>query len=265
MPGRTADDVVEQIEALILEGVLGAGDRLPGERELARQLDVSRPSLREALKSLEARGLLVSRQGGGTFVADLTGEVFSAPLSALITASPRAAADYLEYRREIEGWAAEYAAQRATPDDLALLGQIVERMRAAHAANDFEAEARIDVEFHQAVGECAHNIILLHTLRSCYRLLSNGVFQNRRGVFALPGARGSLLAQHEAIFDAIRRGDAQAARVTAMEHIAFVSRAMNEAARGSERERNARLRLHQRLGSSAASQTLQLRQEENER
>ena len=63
---RTADEAVQQIEALVLEGVLRVGDRLPGERELARQFDVSRPILRDALKDLEARGLITTRPGGGT-------------------------------------------------------------------------------------------------------------------------------------------------------------------------------------------------------
>ncbi len=67
---RTADGVVHQIETLILDGVLRDGDRLPGERDLAQRLDVSRPILREALKELETRGLLASTHGGGTFVAD---------------------------------------------------------------------------------------------------------------------------------------------------------------------------------------------------
>ena len=103
---RTADEVVQQIESLILEGVLRVGDRLPGERELARQFDVSRPILRDALKSLETRGLLVTRHGGGTQVADVIGQVFTRPVMELIATHRKATADYLEYRREIEGIAA---------------------------------------------------------------------------------------------------------------------------------------------------------------
>jgi GntR family transcriptional repressor for pyruvate dehydrogenase complex len=72
---RTADEVVHQIEILVLEGILRVGDRLPGERELAKQFDVSRPILREALKVLESRGLLNTQHGGGTFVADVIGQV----------------------------------------------------------------------------------------------------------------------------------------------------------------------------------------------
>ena len=71
---------------------------------------------------------------------------------------------------------------------------------------------RVDVEFHSAVGECAHNIILLHTLRSCYRLLSDGVLRNRLLVFSLPNAREALLEQHLAIHTAVSRGDPDAAR-----------------------------------------------------
>ena len=81
------------------------------------------------------------------------------------------------------------------------------RMDEAHRTGDFDDEAEIDVEFHHAIGECAHNIILLHTLRSCYRLLSEGVFQNRLLVFTLPGAREALLAQHRAIHAAVKAGD----------------------------------------------------------
>jgi GntR family transcriptional regulator, transcriptional repressor for pyruvate dehydrogenase complex len=245
---RTADEVVEQIEGLILEGVLRVGDRLPGERELARQFEVSRPILRDALKQLESRGLLITRPGGGTHVADVIGQVFARPVLELISMHRKAAADYLEYRREVEGIAAEYAARRATADDLALLDGIVVRMQAAHQAGDFAKEAAIDVEFHNAVGECAHNIVLLHTLRSCYRLLSDGVFHNRLLIFDLPGAREALLSQHLAIQDAIGRRDPAAARQAATEHISYVERAMIDAERNCDWQRVSRLRLRQRTG-----------------
>lgn len=250
---RTADEVVQQIENLILEGVLRTGDRLPGERELAKQFEVSRPILRDALKALEVRGLLVTRHGGGTHVADVTGQVFAKPVSDLISTHRKATADYLEYRREIEAIAAEFAAKRATADDLALLDRIMERMEAAHRTDDFEDEADTDVEFHLAVCECAHNIILLHTLRACYRLLSEGVFRNRLLVFTLPGAREELLTQHRAIHAAIRAADPIAARRAAMDHITFVERSMAEAERTGDWRRVSRLRLQQRAGDSESA------------
>ena len=254
--GRTADDIVLQIEALILEGILRVGDRLPGERELARQMDVSRPILREALKALEGRGLLVTRAGGGTHVADVIGQVFSPPITELISRHRKATLDYLEYRREIEGVTAEFAAQRATDADRDLLTRTIEAMKSAHRKRDFREEAALDVEFHGAVGECAHNIILLHTLRSCYRLLSEGVFYNRSLIYTFPGARERLLAQHVAIYDAVVRGDAAGARQAAESHIDFVAASMQEAERSSDWERVSRLRLKQRsLGDMPGRQT----------
>ena len=260
---RTADEVVHQIEVLVLEGILRVGDRLPGERELAKQFDVSRPILREALKVLEGRGLLHTQHGGGTFVADVIGQVFTRPVMELITRHQKATQDYLEYRREMEGITAEFAARRATDADKALLTRIITAMKAAHQKDDFEEEAEIDVEFHSAIGECAHNIILLHTLRSCYRLLAEGVFYNRALVYNLPGARERLLEQHVAIYDAVMAGNPDAGRKAAQAHIDFVAKAMKEAERSGDWERVSKLRLQQRApGLSDASGRAKLKQSE---
>lgn len=245
-PGRTADEVTRQIELLILEGVLRVGERLPGERELSRHFDVSRPILRDALKALEARGLLKTRHGGGTVVADVIGQVFGQPIVELVSRHRKATADYLEFRREIDGLAAEYAARRATPEDRALIAAIVERMDAAHAKDDFREEAAIDVELHNTIGESAHNMILLHTLRACYRLLAEGVFYNRAVVYTLPGARERLIEQHRALARAVISGDPQAARLAAEEHIRFVEEAMRTAERTDDWRRVSRLRMRQR-------------------
>lgn len=253
---RTADEVINQIELLILEGVLRDGDRLPGERDLSQTLDVSRPILREALKELEARGLLVSHHGGGTFVADIVGQVFSRPITDLISRHERATRDYLEYRRELESLTAGLAAERATETDKALLAGIIADMQAAHRDGNAEAELAVDVEFHNAIGEAAHNIILLHTMRACYRLLSAGVFFSRKAVFALPNARQSLLDQHIAIHDAIVAGDALAARAAAAAHIDFVIRAADDATRTDEWMRISRLRLMQREGLAPLGRSL---------
>ena len=95
--------------------------------------------------------------------------------------------------------------------------------------------------------------MLLHTLRSCYRLLSNGVFHNRLMLFALPGAREELLAQHRAIHDAVAAGDAEAARAASVRHIDFIERAMAEAERSDDWRRVSRLRLSQRSEGGVAA------------
>ncbi len=248
---RTAGEVVQQIESLILDGVLRDGDRLPGERDMAQAFDVSRPILREALKELEARGLVVSHHGGGTYIADIIGQVFSKPITELISRHARATRDYLEYRRELEGLTAELAARRATDTDRALLSRIVDDMKRAHESGNAEDELAADVEFHNAVGEAAHNIILLHTMRACYRLLSEGIFFNRKAVFALSNARERLLEQHLAVYDAILAGRPDEAKTAAQSHIDFVMQAVDEASRADEWGRVAKLRLIRRDGNPA--------------
>ena len=245
---RTADGVVHQIETLILDGVLRDGDRLPGERDLAQKLDVSRPILREALKELETRGLLTSTHGGGTFVADIVGQVFSKPLAELIARHARATQDYLEYRRELEGLTAELAARRATANDRAILTAVIQRMKAAHENGNFDEELASDIELHNAIGEAAHNIILMHTMRACYRLLTQGIFYHRQMVFETSGARDRLLAQHLAIHDAVMAGEPEKARQAAEAHIDYIIGAMRDAERSGEWARVSHLRLIQREG-----------------
>ena len=244
--GSTADEAVRQIEFLLLDGVLSSGDRLPAERELAEQLEISRPVLRDALKVLEGRGLIESRHGGGTFVADLIGQVFSKPVAELVARHERSTRDYLEYRRELEGFAAAMAATRATPADRDRLVLICDGLKSAYQRDDFQAEIDGDIELHHAVGEAAHNIILMHTLRACYKLVAEGIFYHKRLILDLPGSREAILDQHLAIVDAILARDAEAARRASEAHIDYVATSVDEARRASERARVSGLRKIQR-------------------
>ncbi|MGI9402366.1 MAG: FadR/GntR family transcriptional regulator [Rhizobiaceae bacterium] len=240
---RTADEVAHQIESLILQGVLRSGDQLPGERELAQETGVSRPTVRDAIKKLEGMGILEIRHGGGTFVANVIGTVFSPQISALLGTHLNATHDYLEYRREIETIAAQFAALRATESDLELFDALMKRMEAAFHADDFELEARVDIEFHSMIGEMAHNLVLLHTLRSCYQLLSEGVFQNRNRLYQTAGGRMELYGQHRAIHDAISRRDPESAARAARDHLDYVIAATREMELRQDREKVSELRL----------------------
>lgn len=243
---KTADQAAEHIEELILEGILRFGDKLPAERDLAEQLDISRPVLRNAIKDLETRQLLSTKAGGGTYVTDTTGQVFSEAVIELIGRHPKATIDYLEYRKSMEGITAEFAAKRATPSDKALLIGLADAMQIAHQEEDKEKEASLDIELHNAIGECAHNVILLHSLRSCYRLLADGVIFNREMVFKITGARDKLLEQHLQIINAIVANNPALARAEAEAHIDFIITSFNEARQLSEREHISELRLKQR-------------------
>lgn len=244
--GSTADEAVRQIEFLLLDGVLSSGDRLPAERELADKLAISRPVLRDALKELESRGLVEIRHGGGTFVADLIGQVFSKPVAELVARHERSARDYLEYRRELEGFAAATAAKRATSADLDRLVAIGDGLKSCYERGDFQAEIDGDIQLHNAIGEAAHNVILIHTLRACYKLLAEGIFFHKRMILDLPGSRENILQQHLDIIAAILAGDAGAARRASEIHIDYVAASVDEARRANERALVSGLRKIQR-------------------
>ena len=103
---RAADVIMDQIERLILEGKVRPGQKLPSERSLAEEFDVSRPTVREAIQKLEARGLIQRRHGGGTFVAEHVGSTFIDPMMAMIQRSPDGTFDILELRFALESVAA---------------------------------------------------------------------------------------------------------------------------------------------------------------
>ncbi|MEO1491299.1 MAG: FCD domain-containing protein [Pseudomonadota bacterium] len=240
--GKIADQIVNQVETLILQGVLRPGERLPSERDLAETLDVSRPTLREALADLESRGLVVARPGGGTFVAEVLGTAFSAPLIELFAKHDAALFDYVAFRRDLEGLAAERAALHATDTDLEVINSVFARMETAAAKRNPETEAAIDAEFHMAIVEAAHNVVMMHMMRSLYELLVRGVWYNRSVIYSLRERRARLLDQHRAIRDAVVQRDPVAAREAVNAHLDFIEVSLREADRARTREQVADLR-----------------------
>ena len=123
---RIHEEVVTQIHELIREGRLKAGDQLPSERELAETFQVSRASVREALRALETHGLIISRTGMGNFIADLPVESLIAPLAKLLTEEKNALADIFELRKLIEPQIASMAAERATVNDIERMKRLLD-------------------------------------------------------------------------------------------------------------------------------------------
>ena len=232
-PAKLGDAIAEHLEKLILEGVLRPGEKLASERELAEKLDVSRPSLREALNKLQTKGLIETTKAGTVvteFLAPLT-----RPLSELFADKPRVTADYFEYRRIIEGQAAALAATRATDVDLAAIKDLCERMRLAHEKDDPSDEAAADADLHLMVYEAAHNVVVLHVMRVFSELLRNDVLYNRAQLYRRFGVRDQLLKQHLAIADAILRGDPRAAEKAASDHINYTFETIEEIRRDEAR------------------------------
>ncbi|MCU1717478.1 FCD domain-containing protein [Pseudomonas sp. 5P_3.1_Bac2] len=243
---RLSDDIVERLEAMILEGSLKRGQRLPAERVLAEQFGVSRPSLREAVQKMVAKGLLVSRQGGGNYVAESLGSTFSDPLLALLENNPEAQRDLLEFRHTLEGSCAYYAALRATELDRQRLAEAFAALqdcylRAGKADRDEEGAA--DANFHLAIAEASHNAVLLHTIRGLFDLLKHNVVTNIGGMYAQRDeTRDMLIEQHRSLYQAIIEGRSEDARKLSNRHIDYVREVLTEVQQQALREQRARRR-----------------------
>jgi len=234
-PAKLAEAIASHLESLILEGSLRPGDRLLAERELALKLDVSRPSLREAVALLEQRHLLETRRGGGTFVAAVLGNEFNASLLEMLDNNPESTDDYLEFRCVVEGMTTSFAALRATDIDREIIVKRFAAMEAAHAIADPSEEADADAAFHLAVYEASHNIMMLHIMGSLSDMLRKDVFYNRNKLYTRQSVRDLLLEQHRAVRDAILGGDAEAARAAAEAHVNFTRTALSEIDKADQR------------------------------
>lgn len=246
-PEKLSSAVVRQVEELILRGILQPGSRLPSERELADRLGVSRPSLRDAIVQLQDRGLLSAKAGAGIFVSTELSSAFSPALAALFARHDEAAIDYIAFRRDMEGLAAERAARLGSDTDLAVLSEIFGKMQQGQTNQTPEEDAALDAQFHMAIVEASHNVVMLHMMRSMYELLRGGVFYNRQIMFKQQTNRADLMDQHRAIHDALMARDAPRARAAVEEHLDYVERALLDQQRAERHEAVARQRLdHER-------------------
>jgi len=240
---KLSQSVVRQIELLILRGILRPGERLPSERELSERLGVSRPSLRDAVAELQDNGLLTSRPNAGIFVADVLGSAFSPALVTLFATHEEAVFDYVAFRRDMEGLAADRAARFGSDTDLQVIATIFAKMDAAHLKRDPTDEAELDANFHMAIIEASHNVVMLHMMRSMYELLRQGVFYNRQMMFRNRMTRDQLLEQHRAINAGLQARDSVAARQAVEAHMDYVQQAMQDQIRATRNELVAQQRL----------------------
>lgn len=222
---RLADVVAETLLETILDREMRPGDPLAAERELAEQFGVSRPVVREALRSLAAKGVILVRQSASAVVATVDPSVVSAAMSLYLRTAAQVPYDQIhEVRVALEPAAAALAALRAGPTDKAALRATYERLaRAAKrliAAPDrldpdlINTCALLDFEFHMEIARATQNQVFVITMDS----IRTAQVQMRRIAMRKPGDAESV-PEHEPIMTAIERGDADAARETMLAHL----------------------------------------------
>lgn len=211
---RLYEQVVERIRAYAIEAGLHAGDRLPGERELADRLGVSRVSIKQAIVVLEVQGLVDVRHGGGMYLRRDSLDV--EPVADMVERRRRLP-DVLEAREALETKLAELAALRRTDADLIAIDDALATMRAEIDAGELGAEG--DRRFHEAVATAAHSGLLAEFMRS----IAEQVSESRHESLRQPGRPDRSFDQHVAVAEAIRAGDGERAAGAMRLHVRTVA------------------------------------------
>ncbi len=209
-----AADAARSIQQMIVDGRLAPGQRLPPERELSELLGISRPTLRETIRSLVGLNILESRHGAGTFVAALDTATLLEPMQFVMALNERTIGELFEARLLLEPALAALAAQRATP------GQAAAMRAAITGADPVEA----DVPLHRLVAEASGNALLTAMLES----LSTLGRSSRSITAARPGVRRRTAEDHEAIVAAVERRDPDAARAAMTAHLERIAAAARD-------------------------------------
>lgn len=214
---RVYEQIAEQITQLIRARDLRPGDRLPPERELAQQLGVSRPSVREAMIALETAGMIEVRTGSGTYVrAPVPGGAFRMPWAKQDDAGP-GVREQFQARKLIEPELAALAVETIREDEIDALAAAVDRAEALFAAGQ-PAESD-DYFFHVHLAECSRNTVLAGLVRHLWDLRSHEMWRTIRSRIVLPEHRRQVVADRREIVLALRRRDAAAARAAMRRYI----------------------------------------------
>lgn len=228
-----SDEIADRLISSILAGRFKFGERLPPERDLAKYLDVGRPAVREALRTLSVIGLVEVRPGEGAFVVNRHSDFVAKAFSWTILLDARTVEEIVEVRTAIESELARLAADRASTDDLDMLRQLVETMeRSKGRSEEFSAA---DVGFHLGLARVAGNVALERLLWAIQSLLKEWI----QAALARPHTFETAQLQHRDVMAAIEKGDGNAAGEAMRAHI----EAMGQLIGNSVRE-NARAREH---------------------
>jgi GntR family transcriptional regulator, transcriptional repressor for pyruvate dehydrogenase complex len=218
---RVWEDIVTQILQLMSDGNLTAGSRLPSERDLASQLGVSRPSVREAMRQLELMGVIESRQGSGAFVKEVSDEDLVQPLALLLRGRKHLLRDILETRKVIEPHLARLAAAKASEADIVEMERLVQRQQAKIRAGDMAIEE--DTSFHHRLAQASGNRVLLLLVESCMDLLRES---RKRNLQSPERARRSAQG-HADLLQAIKRRDADGSFEAMVRHLDGIEAAIH--------------------------------------
>jgi GntR family transcriptional regulator, transcriptional repressor for pyruvate dehydrogenase complex len=217
---RVSEKVANQLKKVISDGLFKVGDRVPSERELAEQMGVSRPSVREAIQLLELQGMIETVHGGGSVVRNVTEQDIGKPIEIFLKEDRHRVLELTEVRAFMESWAARQAGLHRTDAEVERIRGYLEEMERDFEKGEIRSE--IDFKFHTEIAAATHNTIFVHLIDSIYQLLNYSIKVHREEVFVQRSEQEKILNHHRAIFKAIEARDPDAAEAAMNEHLRFV-------------------------------------------
>ena len=219
--------VVDQIREYFLDGELQPGEKLPTERELAARFNVSRTSVREALRKLEIKGIIEIKQGSGSFIKTPECHTLGDDLSStIIKTEKKLIYEMLELRQALEVECAFLASQRATSEDIERIGKALEMM--VQVKNDVELGIQADLSFHINIVLASHNSIFLQLFQTLSEHMQDTIRATRRQRLKDPERTQETIDEHKEIYLAIAAGDANQAKQLMEKHIKQIRRELTE-------------------------------------
>ena len=217
---RLNEPVADQIRQAIFGGLIVPGYKLPPERELAEHFQTSRVALREALRTLEKEGLIVIKRGagGGAFVAeaDRALDALADSLNTVVKLGSAKSANLTEMRSILEPEIARLATLRATVDDLSAIESVV--LSQEQELEDGELSRKLDMEFHRRIAAAAHNPVMSIVVDAVNQSLRDSILRSKR----TEEMRNRVVSYHRSILEAVRSGDAEAAKQVMNSHVVDV-------------------------------------------
>ena len=238
---KISQKIVDQIKEIIFSGGLQPGDRLPTEKELAQNLNVSRPTLREALIVLEAIGLIEVRPREGSIVKSVVPQSIHDPIQDMIHVEPNKVLELFEVRKIVDAEGAAMAAERATDEELDAIRELAKRLAAEVADRktilDLEV-AKLYQKTFFAMADATHNSIYAHFMKSVWSLLAGAIPYGRQKLLYVPNISTKLVRQYNQIVDAVLDRKPALSRKLVFAHLAFVKKQLEQLiAAGEETER----------------------------
>lgn len=224
---RVSETAAQQLEELIKNKTFVEGEPLPSERQLMKELQVGRGSIREALRILEIKGFIETQPGIGAFVKSYEGDIFS-PLSTWLKDNDEALRHFFEVRALLEPSSARMAAERISEENMEALQKTQEEFAKTIEDGDLARTILVDADFHRLIGKATGNKVLSSIMDALYRSMIEGW----KAPLKIPGQPRKSMKEHAAIIEAIRLRDGQRAADLMNSHLTEALRGLGEAGLG---------------------------------